>query len=81
VNTVVNRDGRLTGYNTDWMGAMTALTAKISLQGRHVLILGAGGASRAIAYGIFHQGVSYLDGHRYPRAAALARDLGAEALP
>ena len=50
VNTVVNRDGRLTGYNTDWLGAVTALTAKISLKGRHVLILGAGGASRAIAY-------------------------------
>src|SRR5665648_1243234 len=27
VNTLVNRDGRLTGYNTDWLGAMTALTA------------------------------------------------------
>ena len=56
VNTVVNRDGRLTGYNTDWLGAVTALTAKISLKGRHVLILGAGGASRAIAYGIFQDG-------------------------
>ena len=56
VNTVVNRDGRLTGYNTDWLGAVTALTAKISLKGRHVLILGAGGASRAIAFGVFHEG-------------------------
>ena len=56
VNTVVNRDGRLTGYNTDWLGAVAALTAKISLTGRHVLILGAGGASRAIAFGIFHKG-------------------------
>ena len=45
VNTVVNRNGRLTGYNTDWLGAVTALTAKISLKGQHVLILGAGGAS------------------------------------
>jgi shikimate dehydrogenase len=25
VNTVVNREGRLTGYNTDWLGALTAL--------------------------------------------------------
>ena len=35
---------------------MTALTAKVSLKGQHVLILGAGGASRAIAYGIIQAG-------------------------
>ena len=82
VNTVVNREGRLTGYNTDWLGAVTALTAKISLQGRHVLILGAGGASRAIAYGIFHQGGNItLTDIDAARAAALARDVGAEAIP
>jgi shikimate dehydrogenase len=82
VNTVVNRNGRLTGYNTDWLGAVTALTAKISLKGRHVLILGAGGASRAIAFGVFHEGskVSLTD-LDMARAAALARDLGAEAIP
>jgi shikimate dehydrogenase len=81
VNTVVNRDGWLTGYNTDWLGAVTALTAKISLKGRHVLILGAGGASRAIAFGVFHKGgqvtLTDLDA---ARAAALARDLGAAAI-
>jgi shikimate dehydrogenase len=82
VNTVVNRDGHLTGYNTDWLGAVTALTAKISLKGRHVLILGAGGASRAIAYGIVQEGgkVSLTDLDA-ARAAALARDLGAAAIP
>ncbi len=82
VNTVVNRDGRLTGYNTDWLGAMTALTAKVSLKGRHVLILGAGGASRAIAYGIIQAGgrVSLTDVDQ-ARAAALVKDLGGEAIP
>jgi shikimate dehydrogenase len=81
VNTVVNRDGRLTGYNTDWLGAVAALTAKISLTGRHVLILGAGGASRAIAYGIMHEGgqVTLTDIDAV-RAAALAREAGAEAI-
>ncbi len=82
VNTVVNRDARLTGYNTDWIGAMTALTAKINLKGRHVLILGAGGASRAIAFGIIQAGgrVTLTDVDM-GRADALVRDLGAEALP
>jgi shikimate dehydrogenase len=82
VNTVVNRDGLLTGYNTDWRGAVAALTAKIGLKNQHVLILGAGGASRAIAYGIFHKGGKVtLTDIDAARAAALARDLGAEAIP
>ena len=34
VNTLVNRDGRLTGYNTDWLGAVTALKANISSRQR-----------------------------------------------
>ncbi len=81
VNTVVNRDGRLTGYNTDWLGAVTALRAKTDLKGQHVLILGAGGASRAIAFGIFHQGGKVtLTDIDAARAAALGRDLGAEAI-
>jgi shikimate dehydrogenase len=82
VNTVVNREGRLIGYNTDWLGAVTALTAKISLKERHVLILGAGGAARAIAFGIINTGgrVSLTDIDA-ARAAALVKDLGAEFIP
>jgi shikimate dehydrogenase len=82
VNTIVNRDGRLTGYNTDWLGAMTALKAEANLKGRHVLILGAGGASRAIAYGIIKEGgrVTLTDVDQ-ARAAALVEDLGGEAIP
>jgi shikimate dehydrogenase len=82
VNTVVNRDGHLTGSNTDWLGAVAALEAKIDLQGRRVLILGAGGASRAIAFGIFQQGgrVALTDIDT-GRAAAMVRDLGGEAIP
>jgi len=53
VNTVVNRDGRLTGYNTDATGGVKALTEEYGgLNGRNVTILGAGGASRAITYQI-----------------------------
>jgi shikimate dehydrogenase len=81
VNTVVNRDGRLTGYNTDWLGAVTALRSKTDLQGQHILILGAGGASRAIAFGVFYKGgkVTLTDIDQ-TRAAALGRDLGAEVI-
>jgi shikimate dehydrogenase len=82
VNTVVNRDGRLIGYNTDCLGAVTSLQARINLNGQHVLILGAGGASRAIAFGIIRAGgrVTLTDVDQ-PRAAALVKDLGAKAIP
>jgi shikimate dehydrogenase len=82
VNTVVNRDGRLVGYNTDWLGALISLLARGFLGGRRVLILGAGGASRAIAYGLLQQGaIVTLTDIDPDRAAALARDLGTAALP
>jgi len=82
VNTVVNRDGRLTGYNTDWLGALHALKVNTTLSGEHVLILGAGGASRAIAFGVLEEGgrITLTDVDAL-RAAALARDLGVEAMP
>jgi shikimate dehydrogenase len=51
VNTIVNDDGILTGYNTDATGFMQALLDKgIKPQGKNVVILGAGGASRAISF-------------------------------
>ena len=51
VNTIVNSDGRLIGYNTDGRGFIQSLKEKdISLDGKDVVIVGAGGASRAISY-------------------------------
>ncbi len=51
VNTVVNRNGELRGYNTDLFG-LTWLIRRIGLDlsGRKVLILGTGGTSRTAAY-------------------------------
>lgn len=51
VNTIVNDNGRLKGYNTDGRGFMKSLSeARISVSRKKVLIVGAGGASRAIGY-------------------------------
>jgi shikimate dehydrogenase len=53
VNTIVVNDGRLTGYNTDATGAMRALEAGgVRLEGQRVLMLGSGGAARAIAFAL-----------------------------
>lgn len=51
VNTIVNSNGKLTGYNTDGRGFMQSLSeAHISVGNKNILILGAGGASRAIGF-------------------------------
>jgi shikimate dehydrogenase len=56
VNTIVNVNGRLQGYNTDFSGAIRALKDRTPLTGRAVAILGAGGAARAVAFGILAEG-------------------------
>jgi shikimate dehydrogenase len=57
INTVVNRDGRLAGHNSDGQGAMDALRRSgIELDGRRVLVLGSGGAARAVAMTIALRG-------------------------
>lgn len=52
VNTVVNSKGKLKGYNTDYFGAIAPLKKRLSLKGKKVVLLGAGGAARAIAAGL-----------------------------
>ena len=56
VNTIVNRKGKITGYNFDCLGAVIALKEKTYLKGKDVCILGAGGAARAVGYGIISEG-------------------------
>ena len=52
VNTVFVQEGKLVGYNTDWLGVVSALERVTDLPGRSCLILGAGGAARAAIYGL-----------------------------
>lgn len=55
VNTVVQRDNRWIGYNTDGLGYITALKTKypeLFSRDKRVLLLGAGGASRGIFYAL-----------------------------
>lgn len=51
VNTVVNQEGRLVGYNTDGAGFIESLKgdAKFDPKGKDVVLLGAGGAARAVS--------------------------------
>ena len=52
VNTIVNKDGKLKGYNTDYMGVIKSLEEVTGLKDLKVAVLGAGGAGRAIVYAL-----------------------------
>lgn len=82
INTIVAAGGILTGYNTDATGALRALReSSVALKGRQVVMLGSGGAARAIAFalgsetGIDRLTILGIDGQE---RTALARDLQAK---
>ena len=57
VNTIVNNNGHLRGYNTDAAGFLKSLSAKdIDPSGKRIVILGAGGVSRAVSFMLAEQG-------------------------
>jgi len=51
VNTIVNNEGELTGYNTDGRGFMSSLSEQgIAVENQNIVIVGTGGACRAVSY-------------------------------
>lgn len=56
VNCVVRRDGRLVGDNTDGRGLVDAVARRLDLTNRSAVVLGAGGAARAIAVEVARAG-------------------------
>jgi shikimate dehydrogenase len=79
VNTIVNRSGRLFGFNTDGMGLVAALRneARFDPAGRSVLLLGAGGAARGIAFALAdaRAGAIAIANRSHARAERLAGDI------
>ncbi|KAF0182931.1 MAG: aroE [Nitrospirae bacterium] len=77
VNTIVNREGRLCGYNTDGRGFMRSLADEnIAAAGKQVLLLGAGGAARAVGYYLAREAAELVIANRTPeKAQRLAADL------
>lgn len=62
VNTVVNENGQFVGYNTDGQGYVQGLLPIVSsLQNKRILIVGAGGAARAIYFTLAFEGAKKID--------------------
>jgi shikimate dehydrogenase len=81
VNTLVNGNGRWVGHNTDGIGYVRSLKEEtgLRLQGIKVLLLGAGGAARSIAYTLLREQVNgcWIANRTYSRADQLAGSLSA----
>ncbi len=82
VNTVVVRgNGKLYGYNTDYVGVLRTLQTRIPLQNSRVLVLGSGGAARAVAFALAEAGSSVcVCARREEKAESLARAVGGKAV-
>ncbi|MBN1769939.1 MAG: hypothetical protein JXB32_01660, partial [Deltaproteobacteria bacterium] len=78
VNTIALVGGRLVGHSTDGEGALGALGGTAAVAGRRALVLGAGGAARAVARALVDAGATVtLAARRSGRAAAVADAVGA----
>ena len=56
VNTLLFEEGKIFGFNTDGAGALNAIEKKYQVKGKRIVIIGAGGATRAIAYEALRRG-------------------------
>lgn len=78
-NTIVNRGGKLIGYNTDFFGFMDALKSGDvkNLKGKNAIVLGAGGAARAVVYALKKMGAQITILNRtLEHAQKLAKNFG-----
>ena len=80
VNTLVfDRDKKIHGLNTDWLGANRALADRFDLQGKRILLLGAGGSAKAIGFGLLEAGARVILASRTEsKVRTLAETLGCD---
>lgn len=77
VNTLKLTQGKIIGYNTDGIGALKAIEKQLLVKGQTMLVLGAGGAAKAIIYEALKRGAKVIVLNRhYARARALGKRFG-----
>lgn len=79
VNTIVNDKGKWIGYNTDGIGYVRSLKEEtgLSLKGKNILLIGAGGAARGVAYALAQERPSaiWIANRTADKAKALAQSM------
>lgn len=79
-NTIFRENGKFVGTNTDWIGIIEPLLQRTKLEGKKVMIVGAGGAAKAACYGLKKQGADVVVVNRtYDHAEFLATKFGLKA--
>lgn len=82
VNTLVNDQGRLKGYNSDWVGLVQSLEDVLDIKGKVFAILGAGGAARSAIFGVLKKGgIPVVLSRNVEKGAFLAREWGCSFYP
>jgi shikimate dehydrogenase len=82
VNTLVFSDGRIRGTNTDWIGAARCLEAMLPIEGHRFVVIGTGGAARAVIYGIVNKGgEAVVAGRSEEKGDALAQEFDCTFVP
>lgn len=82
VNTIITKDGKLYGKNTDAAGAVSALRAETRIKGKHVVILGSGGAARAVAFGVSDAGgITHIVCRNLKKGREITRNIEADVFP
>jgi shikimate dehydrogenase len=82
VNTLVFRDDRIRGTNTDWQGAVRCLETLTPIEGHRFVVIGAGGAARAVIFGITGEGGEVIVVNRSKgKGHALAEEFGCTFVP
>ena len=82
VSAIAIEDEHLIGHNTDGVGALNALERHTKVQGKTVVVLGAGGSGRALAYEAMQRKAKVIIVNRtLERAKKLAEEFGCQAEP
>lgn len=75
VNTICFRDGKTKGYNTDWIGFKDSLAPLLKEHHQKALVLGTGGAAKAVIYALNTLGISYQEISRSEKTTLSYADL------
>lgn len=74
VNTIISKNGKLIARNTDWLAALGALEKVTALKNKKVALIGAGGAAKAILYGLVKSGANvYIFNRTFNNAEELGK--------
>ncbi|PMP67077.1 MAG: shikimate dehydrogenase [Thermodesulfobacterium geofontis] len=84
VNTILNKEGILKGFNTDWIGVLKAFEENgVKLKDKKVVVIGAGGASKAVIYALIKGGAKkiYVYNRTFEKAKLLEKKFKITAKP